>query len=248
MLEKPMAVDEDSARQVVADAERGGLLLAVGLVERCNPAVVALRMMLEEGTAGQDPPGPRPTPEPLPGSRVAGRRRARSCHSRSRRDPLCHAAARSTACLPRPPPAPERRARTSSSATLRLATGAIGMVDVNWLTPTKVRQLSVTCEGGMFIVDYLTQDLTFYQHPRSDIEWDILRMMRGTGEGDMVRYGIARREPLARAVGPVPRRAWRVMASPLPAARTASPRSRSRWRSSGRDPDQLEPSYAPRVP
>ena len=49
----------------------------------------------------------------------------------------------------------------------------------------------------MFVVDYLTQDLTFYQHPRTDIEWDTLRMMRGTGEGDMLRYGIARREPLA---------------------------------------------------
>ena len=55
------------------------------------------------------------------------------------------------------------------------------MIDVNWMTPTKVRQLSVTCEGGMFVVDYLTQDLTFHQHPRSEIEWDALRMLRGTG-------------------------------------------------------------------
>jgi UDP-N-acetylglucosamine 3-dehydrogenase len=82
------------------------------------------------------------------------------------------------------------------SATLRLDSGATGIVEVNWLAATKVRQLSVTCERGMFIVDYLTQDLTFDQQPRSDIEWDTLRMMRGTGVGDMVRYGIARREPL----------------------------------------------------
>jgi predicted dehydrogenase len=33
-------------------------------------------------------------------------------------------------------------------ASLRLGSGATGMIDVNWLTPTKVRQLSVTCEGG----------------------------------------------------------------------------------------------------
>jgi UDP-N-acetylglucosamine 3-dehydrogenase len=81
------------------------------------------------------------------------------------------------------------------SATLRLDSGATGIVEVNWLAATKVRQLSVTCERGMFIVDYLTQDLTFDQQPRSDIEWDTLRMMRGTGVGDMVRYGIAHREP-----------------------------------------------------
>lgn len=87
--------------------------------------------------------------------------------------------------------------RTSICASLRLGSGATGLVDVNWLTPTKVRQLSVTCEGGLFVLDYLTQDLSFYQPPRTDIEWDTLRMMRGTGEGDMLRYGIARREPLA---------------------------------------------------
>jgi UDP-N-acetylglucosamine 3-dehydrogenase len=54
----------------------------------------------------------------------------------------------------------------------------------------------VTTESGFFVVDYLTQDLSYYQHPSSNIEWDTLRMMRGTGEGDMLRYGIARREPL----------------------------------------------------
>src|ERR1700753_3596156 len=48
LVEKPMATDEDSARALAADAEHRGLLLAVGLVERCNPAVSALRMMLEE--------------------------------------------------------------------------------------------------------------------------------------------------------------------------------------------------------
>jgi predicted dehydrogenase len=68
---------------------------------------------------------------------------------------------------------------------------------VNWLTPTKIRELSVTAEAGMFVVNYLTQDLSFYAHPRDDdIEWDALRMMRGAGEGDMTRYSIARREPL----------------------------------------------------
>ena len=82
-------------------------------------------------------------------------------------------------------------------ATLSLESGATGLIDINWMTPTKVRQLAVTCEGGMFTVDYLTQDVSFHQHPRSGIEWDALRMLRGPGEGDMLRYGIARREPLA---------------------------------------------------
>ena len=35
------------------------------------------------------------------------------------------------------------------------------MLDVNWLTPAKRRQLSVVGEEGMFELDYLTQRLTF---------------------------------------------------------------------------------------
>jgi predicted dehydrogenase len=35
----------------------------------------------------------------------------------------------------------------------------IALLDVNWLSPTKVRQLTVFGEYGTFIADYLTQDL-----------------------------------------------------------------------------------------
>ena len=40
------------------------------------------------------------------------------------------------------------------------------MLDVNWLTPVKRRQLVVVGEEGMFELDYLTQRLTF---TRSDL-------------------------------------------------------------------------------
>jgi predicted dehydrogenase len=53
MVEKPMGIDETAARELVADAAERGLLLAAGLVERCNPAVSALRAMLKEGMAGR---------------------------------------------------------------------------------------------------------------------------------------------------------------------------------------------------
>lgn len=195
MVEKPMAVEESLAEALAADAERRGLLLAVGLVERCNPAVQALRMLLEADTAGRIFQVHARRLSPYPGRESPTgvaldlathdldviRFTTRSEVDRVYAETATHG---------------EDEREDMVCASLGLGSGAIGMVDVNWLTPTKVRQLSVTCEGGMFVVDYLTQDLTFYQHPRSDIEWDILRMVRGTGEGDMLRYGIARREPL----------------------------------------------------
>lgn len=195
MIEKPMAQDEEAARTVVRAAEERGVVLAVGLVERCNPAVEALRLMLCEQTAGQVYQVHARRLSPYPGRESpVGVALDLGTHdvdvirfiTGSEIDRVYA----------------ETFARAGNvhedlvSATLRLESGATGMLDVNWMTPTKVRQLSVTCEGGLFVLDYLTQDLTFYQRPRSDIEWDTLRMMRGTGEGDMIRYGIARREPL----------------------------------------------------
>ena len=39
--------------------------------------------------------------------------------------------------------------------------GTAAMLDVDWLTPAKRRQLTVVGEEGMFELDYLTQRLTF---------------------------------------------------------------------------------------
>ena len=60
----------------------------------------------------------------------------------------------------------------------------------------KVRQLSVTTERGMFIVDYLTQDLYLHEQPQSEPEWEAIGVMRGANEGRMIRYALERREPL----------------------------------------------------
>jgi predicted dehydrogenase len=74
--------------------------------------------------------------------------------------------------------------------------GSTGLLEVNWVTPAKVRELSVTGEKGMFVVNYVTQDLFFYENPRTTIQWYPLNIVRGTGEGNMVRYALERREPL----------------------------------------------------
>jgi UDP-N-acetylglucosamine 3-dehydrogenase len=83
------------------------------------------------------------------------------------------------------------------SALLRLNNGVIGTVAINWLTPTKIRELTVTGERGMYRVDYLTQDLYYFENGMTlSPEWDALRNLRGVSEGSMTRYAIAKREPL----------------------------------------------------
>jgi predicted dehydrogenase len=76
----------------------------------------------------------------------------------------------------------------------------VGLLDINWLTPTKRRTLTVTGERGMYAADYITQDLVFYANPDADDTW----VNPGSGahitsvtEGEMIRRAVRRQEPLA---------------------------------------------------
>jgi predicted dehydrogenase len=69
------------------------------------------------------------------------------------------------------------------------------MLDVNWLTPAKRRQLTVVGEAGMFELDYLTQRLTFTS---ADVgSPTIIDGYATTFEGNVVDVDVASREPLA---------------------------------------------------
>jgi len=79
---------------------------------------------------------------------------------------------------------------------LRFTNQIIGVLDVNWLTPAKIRELSVTGEKGMYLVNYLTQDVYFYQNDYTTTNWDALRSLTGVSEGTMTRLKIQKAEPL----------------------------------------------------
>ncbi len=72
----------------------------------------------------------------------------------------------------------------------------IASLDINWLTPTKVRTLNLTGERGMFVVDYLVQDLYFYANDYAATQWQALQNLTGVSEGSMTRYKVEKREPL----------------------------------------------------
>ena len=42
----------------------------------------------------------------------------------------------------------------------------------------------------------MTADLTFYANASVDTEWDAVASFRGVSEGDVIRYAIAKPEPL----------------------------------------------------
>jgi predicted dehydrogenase len=82
------------------------------------------------------------------------------------------------------------------SGLLRFGDGTVGVLDINWLTPTKIRELSVIGERGMFQVNYLTQDLFFFENADAQEMWEPLSILRGVAEGRMIRHVVTKKEPL----------------------------------------------------
>jgi predicted dehydrogenase len=80
---------------------------------------------------------------------------------------------------------------------IRFENGNLGILEINWLTPTKIRELYVTGERGMFRVDYITQDLYFYENSETNgSEWSTISLLRGVSEGMVIQYPIKKKEPL----------------------------------------------------
>ncbi len=196
LIEKPIAFSVDKAREIIVAAADAGVCFTVGHVERFNPAVIALKAHLEAGELGRvfqiDARRQGPFPARV---RDVGVVIDLAVHDL---DVMRYVSGEEVV---RVYAETERRIHSRCEDLLtglvRLADGTVGTLTINWLTPTKIRELYVTGEYGMFRVDYITQDLYFYENATaSGSGWEALHMLRGVSEGRMIRHIVAKKEPL----------------------------------------------------
>jgi predicted dehydrogenase len=195
LVEKPIASTEDEARDLLAVSHVAGVVLTVGHIERYNPAILELHKRLRRGDLGRvfKMHARRLGPFP-PRVRDVGVVIDLATHDVDIMRFL------SGSEVTRVYAETASKIHTAHedllSGLLRFADDSIGVLDINWLTPTKIRELLVTGERGMFHANYLTQDLYFYENNYVKSEWDALSRIEGVSEGDMVRLRIEKAEPL----------------------------------------------------
>jgi len=197
LVEKPLAATIDEGRRLRDLAADAGVALTVGHIERFNPAVIELKRRLEAGELGRvfqvHARRVGPFPERV---RDVGVVLDLAPHDIDVMRFLLGAE------VARVQAETEQRINTEREdmlvGLLRFTNGVVGVLDVNWLTPTKIRELSVLGERGMFVVDYLSRDLTFYEndHPRGEAGDWAARHLKGVSEGPVHRIEIEKREPL----------------------------------------------------
>lgn len=195
LIEKPITSSIEDAQELLRLAHAHGARIAVGHVERFNPAIVELKRQLQRSKLGQifSMHARRIGPFP-PRIRDVGVTLDLASHDIDVMRYLADAEVEQVYAQT------QRRIHSTHEdlllGILRFTSQAIGVLDVNWLTPTKVRELSVTGEKGMFLINYLTQEVYFYENDYTPTNWDTLRSLTGVSEGTMTRLKIPKAEPL----------------------------------------------------
>jgi UDP-N-acetylglucosamine 3-dehydrogenase len=195
LVEKPIAASVAEGEALRALAEKRGLLLSVGHVERFNPALIELKRRLDVGELGQvfhlHARRLGPFAQRIEDVGVAVDLATHDL------DLMCHLV---DSFPERLHSAIARRVHSQHedlvSALLWFPNGVIGQLEASWLTPTKVRELLVTGERGMFALNYLTQELWFYENSEACTDWTRLAELTGVSEGSVTRLPIHRQEPL----------------------------------------------------
>jgi UDP-N-acetylglucosamine 3-dehydrogenase len=194
LVEKPIAGTVDEARTLIDAAAEKDVPLAIGHVERFNPAVRELERRLVDRALGRVFQVHTRRLSPFP-PRVGDTGVALDLATHDL-DLMCRLAGTPVRISAETDQKAHRTREDLLAALLRFDSGVLGLLEVNWLTPTKVRQLTVTGERGMFVVDYLNQHLTLYENAQASEAWQNLDLFDGVTEGNVTRFAIDREEPL----------------------------------------------------
>jgi UDP-N-acetylglucosamine 3-dehydrogenase len=197
LVEKPLAQSLLAAKRLVARAERAGAALMVGYVERYNPAIEALRDFIADGCLGHIVNISARRVGALPPrvkdadvlvdigvhdidvvAFITGVRRIHLIAARG-----------GMALL---------EDRLDHATMLLDAAGTVVTIETNWITPVKVRELSLTGTKGYCRVDYITQDAWFAPGRSFEPAATYEALVAQYAEGTLVKLPVVKQEPLAR--------------------------------------------------
>jgi len=196
LVEKPIAATVEEGQRLIALAKEMDRQLMVGHIIRFNPAMQALKARLDAGELGKifqifcRRAGPFPARIRDVGVVVdLAPHDVDIMRFLTGMDPIRIFAET------------EQRIHTDHEdmlfGLLRFPHGITAALEINWLTPTKIRETLVLGEKGLFRVDDLLQDLYFYENSQATGElWAGIKTIRGVSEGKMIRYDLKRQEPL----------------------------------------------------
>ncbi len=188
LLEKPIALTQEESKEIIDAAKKYNVILMIGHIARFNPAIIELKRRISQVGEIYKIDVQRIGPFPR---RVAdvGVTIDLSVHDLDiieyllQETPIRIYAESQQRLHP--------KHEDSLTALLTYPKGTLAVLNINYLSPTKTRLLKVFGERGMFMVNYLTQELYFYENKAFTTDnW------QSVSEGDVHKINILKKEPL----------------------------------------------------
>jgi len=156
-VEKPMVSTSEEAKTLLAKVEETELTLMVGFIERFNPGVQRVKTLIRSGALGD---------VVLAFARRVGRWPERIGDVGVVKDTAIHDLDVMRFLFEQEPKSLYARMGSlghqhEDYVQVMLGFNGIqtGFIEANWLTPSKKRTLTVTCENALVTLDYLTQNI-----------------------------------------------------------------------------------------
>ncbi len=194
LIEKPIASTVHEADRLVALAEKNKVILTVGHIERFNPLIVKLKELV--------------------GNKKVGKITAINCKRvggfpirEPKTDVIIDLAVHDIDIMSyllgqHPKLIYSHGSRTLHSNEIDAAEifidygSASGFVQANWITPVKIRTISVTGSKGYIEGNYLTQELTYYEHNMKRVNNGFENFIHALGEPKKHDIVVKIQEPL----------------------------------------------------
>ncbi|HIJ82593.1 MAG: Oxidoreductase [Magnetococcales bacterium] len=195
LIEKPLATSEDQCRQLIHAADKNNVVLLVGHIERFNPAIQKLTTLLSQGQRiyAMD-------------VRRMSRASARITDVDVIADLMTHDLDIVMTLIDRPITGivasgvhtPDSTGGDYVSALLSFDGGAMATLTASRITQNKVRELSVTCDLGWIVCNFMTQQLSIYrQNPMDGTDLGTTRKPHYDVDLSIERIAVRQAEPLA---------------------------------------------------
>jgi UDP-N-acetylglucosamine 3-dehydrogenase len=193
LVEKPICSNLRQAEKLVENAEDLGLVLAVGHIERHNPVVRFAKKALQANDYGQLITASTRRVSSLPERvRDVGVIMDLGIHDMDVLRYLIGSPVKSVYSLG----GRETHEKFEDHANILMSfeNGVTGFVEVNWLTPMKVRKLSLTCLKNFVELDYTTQSVTISSSTL--MKFDPFNLYQVPFEYDIRHVSLQKKEPL----------------------------------------------------
>jgi predicted dehydrogenase len=195
LIEKPMSIDSISANQIISESERSGVLGAVGYIERNNSAMLKAKDLLQKDFLGDliQISTRRRGPNPIRIKDV-GVTKDLATHDFDGITWLTGKNYKSIYAYTYKRNDAGNEDLVSCVGTLEGEINATSNVD--WITPTKIREISILGQNGALKIDTLNSDLIHYQTAEFVSSDRFTSHLRGGFQGDITNIAFPKKEAL----------------------------------------------------